>query len=47
VITASTDIIRIPEYQDEVEAHAAEAPMLQRVPCSGDERVASWCVQRP
>ena len=47
VITASTDIIRIPEYQDEVEAHATEAVMLQRMPCSGDERIASWCVQRP
>ena len=47
VITASTDVIRIPEYQDEVEAHATEAVMLQRMPCSGNERVASWCVQRP
>jgi len=47
VTVASTDIIRIPEYQDEVEAHAADAVMLQRVPCSGDERVASWCVQKP
>ncbi len=46
VVTASTDIIRIPEYQDEVDAHAADAVMLQRVPCSGDERVASWCIQR-
>ncbi len=47
VITASTDLIRIPEYQDEVEAHAADAVVLQRVPCSGDERVASWCIQPP
>ena len=47
VIAASTDIIRIPEYQEEVDAHAADAVMLQRMPCSGDERVASWCVQRP
>ena len=47
VITASTDIIRIQEYQDEVDAHAADAVTLQRLPCSGDERVASWCVQRP
>ena len=47
VITASTDIIRIPEYQEEVDAHGADAVMLQRMPCSGDERVASWCVQPP
>jgi hypothetical protein len=47
VIAASTDLIRIPEYQDEVDDHAAESVVLQRVPCSGDERVASWCVQRP
>ena len=47
VITASTDIVRIPEYQAEVDAHADSAVMLQRVPCSGNERVASWCIQRP
>jgi hypothetical protein len=47
VTTASTDLIRIPEYQEEVDAHAADAVMLQRLPCSGDERVASWCVQKP
>ncbi len=45
VIAASTDIIRIPEYQEQVDAHAADAIVLQRVPCSGDERVASWCLQ--
>lgn len=47
VTVASTDIIRIPEYQDEVEAHAADAVVLQRMLCSGDEQIASWCVQRP
>jgi hypothetical protein len=47
VVAASTDLIRIQEYQDEVDDHAAESVVLQRVPCSGDERVASWCVQRP
>lgn len=47
VIVASTDLIRIPEYQEEVEAHAADAVVLQRLPCSGDARVASWCVQAP
>ena len=46
VIVASTDIIRIPEYQDEVQAHDADAVMLQRLPCTGNERVASWCIQR-
>lgn len=47
VTVASTDLIRIPEYQEEVDAHAADAVMLQRVPCSGNERVASWCIQKP
>jgi hypothetical protein len=47
VIVASTDLIRIPEYQEEVDAHAADVVMLQRMPCSGDERVASWCIQKP
>ena len=47
VITASTDVVRIPEYQEEVDAHAPDAVMLQRMPCEGTERVASWCVQKP
>ena len=47
VITASVDLIRIPEYQKEVDEHAAAAVMLERLPCKGRERVASWCIQRP
>jgi hypothetical protein len=47
VVTASVDVVRIPEYQTLVDEHANEAVTLARVPCSGGERVASWCVQRP
>src|SRR5439155_5434004 len=47
VVTASVDVIRIPEYQKEVDEHAAAAVTLQRLPCEGRERVASWCIQRP
>ena len=47
VVAASVDVIRIPDYQKEVDEHAAAAVMLQRLPCEGRERVASWCIQRP
>jgi hypothetical protein len=46
VITASADLIRIPEYQKAVDEHADAAVNLTRVPCSGGEQVASWCVQK-
>jgi hypothetical protein len=45
VIVASSDTIRIPEYQDEVEAHARDSVNLGRLPCAGYDTVASWCVQ--
>jgi len=47
VITASVDIIRIPEYQTQVEEHAAAAFTLERQPCEGGTRVAAWCVVPP
>jgi hypothetical protein len=47
VITASVDVIRIPEYQKLVDDHAAAAVNLDRLPCEGRERVASWCVEKP
>jgi hypothetical protein len=47
VIAASVDVIRIPDYQKDVDEHAAAAVMLERLPCEGRERVASWCIQRP
>jgi hypothetical protein len=47
VIVASADVIRIPEYQDEVAAHEKDAVNLARLPCAGGETVASWCIQRP
>jgi hypothetical protein len=46
IITASVDLVRIPEYQAKVDAHAKEAVSLDRLPCQG-ERIASWCVQKP
>jgi hypothetical protein len=46
VIVASFDIFRIEEYQREVDAHAADAVLLERLPCEGGDRVASWCVKR-
>ncbi len=46
VVTASLDLIRIPEYQEDVDRHADAAVTLVRLPCEGGEHVASWCVQR-
>jgi hypothetical protein len=46
ITVASTDVVRIPEYQDEVEAHAQDSVNLARLPCSGYDTVASWCIQR-
>ena len=47
VITASIDVIRIPEYQKQVDEHAYAAVNLERLPCSGARRIASWCVTGP
>jgi hypothetical protein len=45
-IVASVDLIRIPDYQRQVDEHTASAYNLPRIPCVGDQ-VASWCIQRP
>ena len=47
VIVASTDNVRIADYQQRVDAHQATAVNLPRIPCAGGETVASWCVQKP
>jgi hypothetical protein len=46
VVTASVDVVRIPEYQKAVDEHADAAVTLVRLPCPGPERIASWCVQK-
>jgi hypothetical protein len=46
VIVASSDLIRIQSYQRQVDEHAAEAVLLERLPCEDGERVASWCIKR-
>jgi hypothetical protein len=47
VIVASTEKVRIGEYQAIVDAHAAEAVTITRMPCEGGRHVASWCVSSP
>jgi hypothetical protein len=47
VILASTGKIRVGEYQTLVDAHAADAVTIVRMPCDGGRRVASWCVLPP
>jgi hypothetical protein len=44
---ASTDIVRIPEYQKQVDEHAKDAVDILRQPCTGYVTIASWCIQRP
>jgi hypothetical protein len=46
VVVSSVDVTRIPEYERAVDAHAAAALNLQRLPCEGPVKVASWCVTR-
>jgi hypothetical protein len=46
VIVASNDVVRIPAYQKEVEAHGGDAVNLARQPCRGFATVASWCLQK-
>lgn len=47
VILASTDTVRIPAYQAQVDAHASAAVTLRRQPCDNGFRVARWCVAEP
>ena len=47
VIVAAVDLVRIPECQQRVDEHAASAVIIQRIPCTGGERVAGWCVKQP
>jgi hypothetical protein len=46
VTVASVDIVRIADYQRQVDEHADSAVRLERLPCEGGERVASWCITR-
>jgi hypothetical protein len=47
VILASTDFLRIPAYQTLVDAHAASAASIERVPCTTGTHFASWCIDDP
>ena len=47
IITASVDVVRVPEYQKQIEDHADATVNLERLPCAGVRRVASWCVTGP
>jgi hypothetical protein len=46
VIVASWDVMRIEDYQRQVDDHGADAWRLERLPCEGGTRIASWCVKR-
>jgi hypothetical protein len=46
VVVTAFDIMRIQEYQRQVDEHAAESWLLERLPCEGGLRIASWCVKR-
>jgi hypothetical protein len=47
VIVASTDKVRVGAYQARVEANAANAVRLRRLPCTSGKVVASWCLEDP
>jgi hypothetical protein len=46
VIVTAWDVMRIQDYQRQVDEHGAEAWVLERVPCESGTRIASWCVKR-
>jgi hypothetical protein len=39
--------VRIPEYEDDVDAHRDAAVNIERMPCEGQLRVAGFCIQLP
>jgi len=47
VRVASTDFVRIQEYQDFLADHLQEARTLERDPCPGGDRIDRWYVCRP
>ena len=47
VILASTDVVRIPEYQATVDQHATSAVLVERTPCTSGPVFASWCIEDP
>jgi hypothetical protein len=47
VIVASTETVRIPDYQTRVERNRLNAARLVRIPCDQGTRVAEWCVIAP
>jgi len=47
VIVAATDRFRIGSYQTRVEANAANAARLRRLPCTTGKVVSTWCVEDP
>jgi hypothetical protein len=47
VIVASTDKVRVGAYQARVDANAANAVRLRRLPCTSGKVVASWCLEDP
>lgn len=46
-IVASSDKVRITQYQQLVDEHRAEAVLLQRIPCKGGVRFKAWCIVGP
>jgi hypothetical protein len=47
VIVASTDTVRIPEYQARVERDRLNAVRIVRLPCDEGTHVAEWCLIDP
>jgi hypothetical protein len=47
VIVSSTGKVRVTQYQQDVDAHSAEAVQIDRMPCSGGVRFDAWCITGP
>jgi hypothetical protein len=46
VVVTAWDVTRIQDYQRQVDDQGADAWVIERLPCEGGLRVASWCVKR-
>jgi len=47
VIVGSYGPVRIPDYERRVDEHRTAAVSIERMPCDGPLRVASWCISMP
>jgi len=46
LVVTSDEKLRAREYQQQVDAHRAEAARIVREPCLGGDHFQAWCIDR-